>query len=73
MIPEFLEFQKAKNESIGEAESVGATERLDPQENIEVGYRRIRKELSAELLARIKACSPGRVETRFRAGHRETR
>jgi restriction system protein len=60
--PEFLEFQKAKDESTGEAEPAAAAERLDPQENIEVGYQRIRKELSAELLARIKACSPAFFE-----------
>jgi restriction system protein len=60
--PEFLEFQKAKDDSTAEAELAGAAERLDPRENIEVGYQRIRKELAAELLARIKACSPAFFE-----------
>ena len=60
--PEFLEFQKAKDEPTAEAEPAAATERLDPQENIEVGYQRIRKQLSAELLTRIKACSPSFFE-----------
>jgi len=60
--PEFLEFQKAKDETPAEVEHTTATERLDPQENIEVGYQRIRKELSAELLSRIKACSPSFFE-----------
>ena len=56
--PEFLEFQRAKDELTAEVESTATAERLDPQENIEVGYQRIRKELSVELLTRIKACSP---------------
>jgi restriction system protein len=60
--PEFLEFQKAKDESATEIEFPAATEHLDPQENIEVGYQRIRKDLSAELLTRIKACSPAFFE-----------
>jgi restriction system protein len=60
--PEFLEFQKPKDESTSEIEPAVASERLDPQENIEVGYQRIRKELSTELLARIKACSPSFFE-----------
>src|SRR5207249_456326 len=60
--PEFLEFQKAKDEPTAEIEPSAATEHLDPQENIEVGYQRIRKELSAELLTRIKACSPSFFE-----------
>jgi len=59
--PEFLEFQKAKDEPAAEVEPAG-TERLDPQENIEVSYQRIRKELSEELLTRIKTCSPSFFE-----------
>jgi restriction system protein len=60
--PEFLEFQKAKDEPAAEVEAAASAERLDPQENIELGYQRIRKDLSAELLARIKACSPAFFE-----------
>jgi restriction system protein len=60
--PEFLEFQKAKDEPSAEVEAAASAERLDPQENIEVGYQRIRKDLSAELLARIKSCSPSFFE-----------
>jgi len=60
--PEFLEFQKAKDETLSEAEPLPVAENLDPQENIEVGYQRIRKELSAELLSRIKASSPAFFE-----------
>jgi restriction system protein len=60
--PEFLEFQKPRDEPSTKSEFIVAAERLDPQENIEVGYQRIRKELSAELLARIKACSPAFFE-----------
>lgn len=59
--PEFLEFQTTKADEGKEAEAT-VTEHLDPQENIEAGYQRIRKELSADLLARIKACSPAFFE-----------
>jgi len=58
--PEFLEFQGAKEETSTGPETVA--EQLDPQENIEAGYQRIRKELSAELLTRIKSCSPSFFE-----------
>jgi restriction system protein len=60
--PEFLEFQRAKDEPATELELPSSTERLDPQENIEVGYQRIRKDLSAELLTRTKSCSPAFFE-----------
>lgn len=58
--PEFLEFQGGKEETPGEPES--GTEQLDPQETIEAGYQKIRKELSTELLSKIKSCSPSFFE-----------
>jgi len=60
--PEFVEFQKPKEKAVPEVEPATAAEDLDPQENLEVGYQRIRKELSSELLTRIKACSPNFFE-----------
>jgi restriction system protein len=60
--PEFLEFQGAKEDPGTEAGSAASTEPLDPQESIEAGYQRIRKELSVELLTRIKGCSPAFFE-----------
>ena len=58
--PEFLEFQSQKGAAATEP---GPTdEQLDPQENIEAGYQRIRKELASDLLTRIKACSPAFFE-----------
>ncbi len=56
--PEFLDFQKAKNELESDGEPAAVAERLDPQESIEESYQFIRKQLSAELLALIKARSP---------------
>ncbi len=53
--PEFLEFQGTKS---ADPKQEPETAHLDPQESIEVGYQRIRKQLSAELLGRIKTCSP---------------
>lgn len=60
--PEFLEFQSAKGDAGTESDRTASAEHLDPQENIEAGYQRIRKELSGELLTRIKACSPAFFE-----------
>ncbi|MBZ5704447.1 MAG: restriction endonuclease [Acidobacteriia bacterium] len=56
--PEFVEFQSAKAEDVRQVPEATIAEELDPQENIEAGYHRIQKQLSAELLARIKGCSP---------------
>jgi restriction system protein len=58
--PEFLEFQGGKDDVQSGVEA--DSEQLDPQESMEAGYQRVRKELSAELLARIKACSPSFFE-----------
>jgi len=55
---EFLEFQSTKGEDSKRGSESAPTEELDPQENIEAGYQRIQKQLSAELLTRIKECSP---------------
>jgi restriction system protein len=58
--PEFLEFQSVKSEEA--KESTEMAEELDPQENMEAGYQRIRRQLSSELLSRIKGCSPAFFE-----------
>lgn len=59
--PEFVEFQSSK--MVGaKPETDSATEHLDPQESIEVGYQKIRKELGAELLLKVKASSPAFFE-----------
>ena len=56
--PEFLEFQSLKSEGTKEVREAPVTEQLDPQENIEAGYLRVRKQLADDLLTRIKECSP---------------
>jgi restriction system protein len=56
--PEFVEFQSKSTDAKESAETATASEQLDPRENIEEGHRRIRKQLSAELLKQIKECSP---------------
>jgi len=56
--PEFVEFQTVKkdqDESEGEAER--AMEKT-PEESLESGYQRIRRDLSTELLAKVKSSSP---------------
>jgi restriction system protein len=56
--PEFVEFQSKSEDSKESAEATAAVEQLDPRENIEAGYQRIRKQLSVELLKQIKECFP---------------
>lgn len=55
--PEFLEFQ-SKTGDEKDTPAASLTEKLDPRENIEAGYLLLRKQLSDELLTRIKGCSP---------------
>jgi restriction system protein len=59
--PEFLEFQSLKADGARETHEV-TVEQLDPQENIEAGYLRIRKQLADDLLTRIKESSPNFFE-----------
>jgi len=56
--PEFLEFQDSKTADPKPEPESAVAEQLDPQESIEAGYHRIHKQLSTELLTRIKGCSP---------------
>lgn len=55
--PEFRDFRTKQADNKTEAEDDDGGQ-LDPQESIEFGYHQIRKQLSTELLARIKSCSP---------------
>lgn len=56
--PEFVEFQSKAGDTKESPETTVVAEQLDPRENIEAGYQRIRKQLSAELLKQIKECTP---------------
>lgn len=56
--PEFVEFQSVKAEGEKEIPETRIADQLDPQENVEAAYLRIQKQLSAELLAQVKTCSP---------------
>jgi restriction system protein len=55
--PEYLEF-RARSSSEEEPTSDSETTDLTPEEQVEYGYERLRKELSAELLRKIKDCQP---------------
>ena len=56
--PEFIEFQTVKKDlDETEGESEKATEKT-PEESLESGYQRIRRDLSTELLAKVKSSSP---------------
>ncbi|MHB8859963.1 MAG: restriction endonuclease [Thermoleophilia bacterium] len=53
--PEFVEFQKPKNQTSEHAfDETEAT----PEETIGIGYKKIREDLETELLNRVKKCSP---------------
>ncbi|MFM7368604.1 MAG: winged helix-turn-helix domain-containing protein, partial [Sphaerospermopsis kisseleviana] len=59
--PEFIEFKTIKKDNDkSESEITEDSEILEttPQESIEFGYQKIRKELELELLNRVKSCSP---------------
>lgn len=54
---EFLNSKKDSDKSESEPEIIEISE-TTPQESIEFGYQKIRKELELELLNRVKSCSP---------------
>jgi restriction system protein len=57
--PEFIEFRTIKKDNDkSESEIPEIAEETTPQESIEFGYQKIRKELELELLNRVKSCSP---------------
>jgi restriction system protein len=61
--PEFSAFRSARRERL--ADSTGlepATDSVTPQEALEAAYQRIRADLEAELLDRLKQCSPAFFE-----------
>jgi restriction system protein len=58
---EFREFQR-KTGDVRTSPRDSTDQELDPRENIELGNLRLRKQLSDELLARIRACSPNFFE-----------
>lgn len=58
--PEFLEFlrpKKAEQES-SERQQLGISSQETPQESLEYGYQRIKRNLCQELLKSVKDCSP---------------
>jgi restriction system protein len=57
--PEFVEFVTPKKD--GEQPEVEESDKT-PQELIEVGYQKLRGDLEADLLAKVKACSPEFLE-----------
>jgi restriction system protein len=60
--PEFVEFQSIKRDKGGEESIVEDKERHTPGETIEAAYRRLRQELTADLLQAVKKSSPAFFE-----------
>lgn len=56
--PEFIEFKTTKKDHDKSEPEIIETSETTPQESIEFGYQKIRKELELELLNRVKSCSP---------------
>ena len=56
--PEFIEFKTTKKDNDKSEPEIIETSETTPQESIEFGYQKIRKELELELLNRVKSCSP---------------
>lgn len=61
--PEFLEFKKIKHdkEGIEEQESDNSHPQT-PQESLEYGYQKIKRDLAQDLLTQVKQCSPSFFE-----------
>lgn len=66
--PEYIEFRRAKRE-LGSSqpspvlEPVGEADELTPEEHLEYGNQRVREQLAADLLEKLKAVSPSFFET----------
>jgi restriction system protein len=61
--PEFLAFKASRRESLGDSiVPDAATDSVTPQEALEAAYERIRADLEAELIDRLKKCSPAFFE-----------
>ncbi len=61
--PEFIEFKLARSESRNnDRDSSAATSLQTPEESLEVEYQKIRENLAAQLLERIKQASPAFFE-----------
>jgi restriction system protein len=65
--PEYLEFRKAKREvgTVGPEPTLvpeGEGDELTPEEHLEYGHQRIREQLAADLLQKVKEASPAFFE-----------
>lgn len=60
--PEFKSFRSLRHDKESAAPSVSATDGSTPEETLENAYESIRATLEAELLERVKSCSPGFFE-----------
>ena len=61
--PEFQEFKKIKHDKEGEEALESENSHLQtPQESLEYGYQKIRRDLAQELLTLVKQCSPAFFE-----------
>jgi len=56
--PEYIEFRTSRKDNDKSEPEIIEISETTPQESIEFGYQKIRKELELELLNRVKSCSP---------------
>ncbi len=65
--PEYQEFRSSKRENTAEgvaveADSIKDQDQLTPEEHIEYGYQKVREDLAADLLQKIRSASPAFFE-----------
>lgn len=64
--PEYQEFRTSKREGTLEGATGGVEtkdqDQLTPEEHLEYGYQKVREDLAAEILSRVKGASPGFFE-----------
>jgi restriction system protein len=64
--PEYQEFRTSKREATLEGATGGVEirdqDQLTPEEHLEYGYQKVREDLAAEILSRVKDASPGFFE-----------
>ena len=64
--PEYQEFRTSKGEGTLEGATGGVEtkdqDQLTPEEHLEYGYQKVREDLAAEILSRVKGASPGFFE-----------
>ncbi len=60
--PEYVAFRTARRERTEEQEEADTNHAVTPEESLELAYTKIRNDLAADILQRLKTCSPAFFE-----------